>query len=34
MGTMFHEVLFTLVGIASLVLIAYAINKTTEDMHI
>jgi len=29
---MFHEVLFTLVGISSLVLITYAINKTTEDM--
>jgi len=30
---MFHEVLFTLVGIASLVLIAYSINKTTEDIQ-
>jgi hypothetical protein len=29
---MFHEVLFTLVGIGSLVLISYAINKTTEDL--
>ena len=29
---MFHEVLFTLIGIGSLVLLAYAINKTTEDM--
>jgi hypothetical protein len=29
---MFHEILFTLVGIGSLVLISYAINKTTEDL--
>jgi hypothetical protein len=29
---MFHEVLFTLTVIGSLVLIAYSINKTTEDM--
>ena len=29
---MFHEVLFTLIGVGSLVLIAYAVNKTTEDL--
>jgi len=29
---MFHEILFTLVGISSLVVVSYAINKTTEDL--